>query len=493
MAVANPNMIDSIFAALTPKKAPKGPVSITGSFQPQAPQNQLTLPTYREHLNTLYDQRISNNSQTLLKELFKTDPDVSATVGAYLTMADTPLTMLVYGLDGQIDTAAGEALAKIMRALWRTTDYTQGFTFQEALATTSQNFRYMLMLRGAVGCELIFDKRLVPTRLQQIDMASVLWYEKTSGVYKPTQKVAGSSDGVSLDIPSFFVAYHRRDPTTIYSNSDFVSAINTIASRQQVINDLYRIMQLTGFPRIDVKVLEEVVIANAPESIKQDPAELQLFAAARLAEVAANWGSLRSDSTFVHFDSVEAKILNDKNPGAGINIDSIIATFNAQNQAGLKTMATIIGRGESGVNTATVEARIFSLSADQLNVPLKQLYDQAFTFLLNVYGIPGFVECTFAPAEMRPSTELEPMLALRSARLLTDLSLGLITDEQYHMTVYGRPAPASAPQLSGTGFQDKSPIAVDETKVTPNSDPLGRSLAPTGSKAAKSNGVIKGK
>ncbi len=86
---------------------------------------------------------------------------------------------------------------------------------------------------------------------------------KGPGVYKPRQKVQGSTNGVMLDTPLFFIEYFRRDPTSIYSDSFFVSSITTIAARQQVINDLYRLMQITGWPRMDVKVLEEILINNA--------------------------------------------------------------------------------------------------------------------------------------------------------------------------------------------------------------------------------------
>lgn len=88
---------------------------------------------------------------------------------------------------------------------------------------------------------------------------------------------------------------------------------------------------------------------------------------------------------------------------------------------------------------------------------------------------------------MRPDTELEPQLVVRQSRLLQDLSLGIITDEEYHLKMYNRLPPPSAPKLSGTGFNSKQ-----ETKaadVSPNSDPLGRAVSPEGSKVAKDNKV----
>lgn len=500
-AGAGAGNLASLFQGLgVAKKPPTVPTSATGTFRPAAAQQILQKPTYREFLDQLYDQRTSRDSQTILKELFKTDPDMSAAVASYLTLSDTNLTIVVRDETGEIDPNLSTQLAQLIQAIVMPVDYTKtGFSFKENLRTMCQSFRYMAMLRGVIGAELVFDKQLIPNRIIQIDTQQLIWYEQVAGVYKPKQRVPGATnfDGIDLDIPSFFISHHRRDPTAIYGDSMFVSGINTIAARQQVINDLYRIMTITGFPRMDIKVLEEVLVANAPPSIKDDAVELNKWAATRLSEVAANFASLRADDTFVHYDSVEAKILNEKSPGASLNITSVIDVLNAQNQAALKTMATVIGRGSaSGTNTASVEARIAAMNADALNLCVKQLLDQIFTFLLNVWGIAGYADCTFAPAELRPVTELEPQLLIKATRLQTELSLGLITDMEYHMQMHGRLPPAGVPQLSGTGFAAPTPAAgVDPSNVSPNANAgsLDKSLAGPGKAhtASKSTTVRK--
>lgn len=483
--------VDKLFAqAGVIKKQPKAATSITPTYNPQNRDQILTVPTYREHLQALRDNRLSQSSQDLLKAMFKQDPDVSAAVGAFLTLSDTPMSYMVRDIDGNIDPVASAALPKLVRALTSATDYTLGFTFKPSMSLLVQEMRYMLMLRGAIGNELVFDKNLVPSRLQHVDMASIEWLEKEPGVYKPRQRQAGKNEGQMLDIPSFFVAFHRRDPTTIYATSDFVSVINTAAARTQVINDLYRIMQITGFPRIDIKVLEETIVANAPESVKNDPILMREWANERMNDVASTFASLRADQSFVHMDSIEVSTVNDKNPGAGLQIEQVIEVLNAQNQAALKTMATVIGRGSGAAGVASVEARIAAMNADQLNVAIKAQLEQVLTFLLNVFGIPGFVEVNFAPAELRPTMELEAQKTLKASRLRQDLSDGLITDEEYHLQMYGRLAPDGVEELSGSGFMSKTDSTVDANDVTPNNDPLGRSQTGEGAKAAKSNGKV---
>jgi hypothetical protein len=479
---------DSIWSKIAMKPPKKGATSSTSTFNPQSKDQVLSAPAYRDHLTSIYDTRQADDSRSLLKYMFRHDSDVSATVGAYLTLADTPMSVLVRNPQGEIDPDATKSMMSVLNAFQHSTDYTQGFEFKRSIRTYNQEFRYMLMLRGAIGAELVLDKMLVPTRVHNIDMVEVEWFEKESGVYKPQQKPPGSSDIIKLDIPTFFVAYHRRDPTTIYPMSDFVSAINTIAARQQVINDLYRIMQLTGFPRMDVKVVEEVILKAAPPGIKNDPVALKVWMNDRLTEVMNKLSGIRADQPFGHWDSVEIKMMNEKAPGAALDVSKVIETLNAANQAALKTMAVVIGRGDGGGQVASTEARIAAMNADQLNVPLADMWSRMFTFMLNLSGKPGLVEVRFEAAEMRPWLELETQRTLQDARLREDLSHGLITDEEYHLAVHKRLPPDGIKPMSGTGFMAPMPAAsVDAKDVSPNGDPLGRSMVPEGAKNARSN------
>ncbi|BCJ91791.1 hypothetical protein IZ6_25260 [Terrihabitans soli] len=485
----------SLFTWVLPKKkGKKGGVGLSATFDPNANDGVLTVPQYREHLTDLFSSRQANDSRVLLQELFKTDPDVSAALNAYLTMSNTEMLLLARTVDGQIDREATKQLQTAFKLLSTVTDYSLGFQLKPSMKQVCENLRYMALLRGSVGVELVLSDKLAPSELRQVDMADVEWREKKSGEYKPIQKPEGSNDEINLDIPTFFVSHFRRDPTNIYSWSYFVAAINTIAARQQVINDLYRIMQVTGYPRLDVKVVEEVLLKNAPANIKADQVQLKSYMASRLAEIQSSFATMRADQAIVHFDSVEPKIINDRQPGMAVDISSVIQTLNAQNQAGLKTMSTVIGRGESGVNTSSVEARIAAMNADELNEPIADILTKVGNFILHSNGFQGWAEVTFRHAELRPDLELEPQLMLKSQRLRQDLSDGLITDEEYHLLMYGRLPPDGAPELSGTGFLTPAPAGGEAgggKGPTSNSDPLGRSLSPEGNPNASRSKAIK--
>lgn len=474
---------------LPKKKANPNGTSLTSTYQASNNTQILSLPDYRNHTQDIFTNRQSQDARDLIKDLVKYDPDVSATLHAYMTVADTLPRFYVYDQNDVLDHTGQQQLEALLGNFARRNDYSTGFSFTDSLRQVAEDFRYMILLRGQVSAELVFNKFLLPSEIRHVDPATLQWFETQPGLYKPQQLPPGSSTLIPLDIPNFFVKSYRQNPGEIYPESLFVSAINTIAARQQVINDLYRIMQKTGYPRIEVTVIEEVLKKSAPADARKSDAAMSSWVNTQISSITGAVAGMRPDTVFVHTDSVKPSIMNQGGPSKSMDVESIIGVLNSQNQSALKTVATFIGRGESGVNTASVEARVFSMAADSLNGPVADMFSEMFTLAMRLTGYQGYVTCEFDKSELRPSTELEPMLVIRQARYLEMLSLGLITDDEFHSELFGRPAPDAAPVLSGTGFMQPQLPGVDVSTITPNADPLGKSLAPSGGKVSKSDAV----
>lgn len=455
-------------------------------------QVDMSAPGYRNHLTDIYNSRRAGDSRTLLNDLVNHDPDVSAAVHSYLTIAGSAeMDIFAYSPDGEIDPEGVKTAIAILDAVTVPYDYTTGYQNKVSLQSLTTSMRYMALLRGTIATELVLDKSFVPFEIRLIDSATVLWRQKKNGVYSPYQKV---DDGeIDLNVPTFFTSNFHQNPTDVYTYSPFVSAINAIAARQEVINELYRIMQVVGYPRMDITVLEEVLANNAPTTVRSDPKKLRAHVETEIGRINSSIVNIRSDQAFVHSSAIEAKIINDKNPGAGMQIQQVIDVLDAQNQAALKVMPAVIGKGSNGQTTST-EARLFAMSADALNRVVADSYSQALTLAARLTGYAGRIEARFRPVELRPTLELEPQLVMKSSRLRQELSLGTITDIEYHMQMFGRPPPAGAPQLSGTNFLDKNDEAasVDAEGVSPNGDSLGRGLAPPGGKSQRSNKTKRG-
>lgn len=491
--MANPS---SGFAAglaqiLLPKgKGTKGGVGFGTTFNPVQPL--LALPQYRDHLTDLYTGRTVNDSRALIALLANMDPDISAAIHAFLAVAGT-VDPIIYAYDANdVIDLAGITMGQQLLALMTTTnDYTAGFSNKPTVDGIMASHRYMTLLRGGTAGELVLDKTYVPSELRMIDPATLLWYETGNGIFDPKQRPIGSAVLIDLNIPTFFTANFHQSPLSMYWYSPFVSAINTIASRTLVVNELYRIMKVVGYPRVDIQVLEDVLMNAAPAAFRNDPIKIRAFVEAELARIRAAIANLASADAFVHSSAITAKIINDKNPTAGLQIENIISVLDAQNQAALKVMPAVVGKGSNG-QVASTEARLFALSADALNRTVAELFSKALTLAARLAGYPGRIECVFPPVELRPDLELEPQKTMRAGRLKADLSEGIISDLEYSMAMYRRPPLPGAPPLSGTQFLNPQPaIQPDVQKVTPNSDPLGRSLSGEGGNGVGKNNQTK--
>lgn len=494
MAAGN-TILNALGAILLPKgKGVKDGRGYAPGFDPR--NAIMTAPLYREHLTDVYTSRTANDSRTLLATLANTDPDVSAAIHAFLTVAGSvDPVVYAYNEKDEIDTE-GIALGQQLLALMTTTnDYSIGYSHKPTVDALVNDHRYLTLLRGSTACELVLDKSYTPSELRTVDPSSLEWKQSKSGVYEPTQRPAGSNTTIDLNIPTFFVSNFHQSPLDLYTYSTFVSAINTIASRQLVINELYRIMKIVGYPRVDITVLEETLTNAAPASLRSNPDALRAFVEAELGRIRTTIAGLGSADAFVHSSAVDAKIINEKNPAAGIQIQGVIDVLSAQNQAALKVMPAVVGKANNG-QVASTEARLFALSADALNRAVAGLFTKALTLAARLTGYAGRIEVWFPPVELRPQLELEPQKTMRASRLKADLSLGIIADIEYTMELYGRPPLPGQPPLSGTGFLNpaEEEVTMNTDEVTPNDDPLGRSLSGEGGNGvARDNAAADGK
>lgn len=494
------SMANKLFDFILPKKkASKGGESYTNTYNPSRTTETLDMPGYTEHLNDISDKRLQDSSIDLIEEMMHTDPDVSAALNAYLTTANTEMLYKVIDQNGDTSTEGQNILESVLYHLFEIYDYSLGFQSKATLRETLEGLRYMILMRGAVGAELVFDKTMSPSEIRIVDINTIKYIESEPGKFKPVQTTQNVQD-VSLDIPTFFVSRYKQNPTSPYNYSFFTAAINTIAARQKVINDLYSIMRLVGYPRITIKVLEEILRKRAPMDIQKDSLKLTQWMNSQLNSIANRFSGIRPDQPFAFTDSVEPAILNQRQPGGSLQVAEIIDTLNAQNQAGLKIVATVLGRGESGVNTASVESRIFTMSAESLNEPLADLMSRILTLAIRMAGFDGRVKVWFRHAELRPDLELESLRIQKQNRLLRDLSYGKISDEYYNIEMYGFLPPEGSEQLSGTRFFDESYENVDKSDIygdkgntgnpSEKDNSIGRDVTPDDSDSANSN-VIK--
>ena len=89
------------------------------------------------------------------------------------------------------------------------------------------------------------------------------------------------------------------------------------------------------------------------------------------------------------------------------------------------------------------------------------MFSRLLTVAVRLYGVDCVVEFTFNDVDLRPESELEAYKVMKQSRVLQQLSLGLITDEEAAIVLTGSLPPEGSPDLSGTFFMNQPPDLIE--------------------------------
>lgn len=137
----------------------------TPTFDPRQPV--LTAPLYREHLTDLYNSRIAGDSRSLIETMANADPDVSAAINAFLSVAGSS-DPVIYAYDEKDEPDAdGVVLGQqILAAMTTTNDYSIGFSNKPTVDELCTAHRYLILLRGSTAAELVLNKAYIPSEIR---------------------------------------------------------------------------------------------------------------------------------------------------------------------------------------------------------------------------------------------------------------------------------------------------------------------------------------
>jgi hypothetical protein len=322
----------------------------------------------------------------------------------------------------------------------------------------------------------VLDKARLPYQLRPVSVESLNF--KTSKVNEgtgyrviPFQRPR-SGNPIDLDFPTFFYESLDQETETPYSHSPLEPAVNASVFHQETVNDIRRVVSRSGHSRMVVKLITDQLMKLCPVDIRADAKAMTAWIEEMRQSVITEIEGLAPESALVFFDSLEAEYLNSEIGGSAdytglMNlVDGIVATC-------LRTPASILGKKIGGSqNTASTESLLFIKTAQGLHNPPATILSRALTLCVRLYGFDGYVECAYDPCNLRPEDELEAFKTMRQSRILEQLSLGFITDEEAAEILGTGPRAPGAPKLSGTMFLQASSMKPPD----PNADPARRAL-----------------
>lgn len=349
----------------------------------------------------LDERKFSNYSiPDLLDVLTDAHPDVSFALWNFMRIANSGYTINVRKLgNGKEWTQAEKDLNELIDRL----KFPNVLRFEKSrsLDRVIIQMIHSAVVRGAVAGELV----LTPAQNDVVFISpvdpSTIDFKFEGDRYIPYQ----NQEKLKLDIPTFFYEGLDERIDDPYGRSPLMSAISTVLFQLQILNDLKAVIHNQGYPRLDIRVIEEVLLKRMPMTIRNNEAKKQEWLNEKLKEIIDMYSELEPDDTFVHYDSVEIGMAGESK--AMFDPQKLMSAIDGLIVSGLKTLSTILGRRSTG-NTegfAKIEIKLYLMGVRAIQEVVETVMSRMLTLALNIRGKQGIVEFKFNPVEIR--TELE--------------------------------------------------------------------------------------
>lgn len=431
------------------------------------------IPAHLSYLNTsVQSYRFATNPVELLRKLAHTDGVVSTAVVSLVQVANSGFKVKALSREtGRFDREGTLIAMSIMATMDTLQDYSMGFASKRSMDTTVAQSLREVVITGALAVEMVLDKLQLPTRFQVVDAnpSKLKMVSRGDGTSYPEQQVSGA-DPISLDIPNFFVAELLKDADKVYADSLLEGAANTAVYFIEFIEDIRRVVHTSGHPRVVATLDADKVRAAAKAAGANNPEKLQTFMNSQLETIRILLEEVQPNQALVSYDSVTFDHLASDNDKA--DYSTLIQAISNMLATSLKSSPSILGmRGQGSQSLSNTESLVFLKNAKSIQVPVEEVFSRALTLGARLYGADVYCKFKFNNINLRPDDELETFTTQREEKLLKQLSLGLISDDEYAWEVGCFPLPDTFTPLSGTGFYAVGSSAVGSPKT--NADKPG--------------------
>lgn len=323
-------------------------------------------------------------------------------------------------------------------------------------------------LRGALFAELVLDNNgHQPIDIATPDPATARWKRVADPelgiVWQLGQWQAGQF--VALDVPT--VRYLPIDPFPGHpegrpiAGSALFSAVFLLA----MLHDIRRVVQQQGYPRIDIAIVLEKLIAAIPPADRNDTAKIRRWVNETIADVDTNYSALNPDDAYVHTDDVQVNrpvgTLDTSSLGA---VSGIIESLERMITRALKSMPLLMATNQTGTETqSTREYEAFIAAIKAIQHLCESLLEHLCTLALRAQGIPAVVQWRFA--EVRAAEMMRDALTKKTQleNIITEYNQGYTSQDEASQQAVGHAPDQDTPRTSGTIAGTTAAIGMGDT------------------------------
>lgn len=424
------------------------------------------------------DYRYETVPATALRLLARKNGNVGSSIFSFVEVAKSGWTVKAYDTGtNQYSQAGVEAATSVLAMIDTIYNYQRGYADVMTVDALLETMLREATVSSFIGAELVLDKARLPERIVPVPFESIVWKSRADGTKYPAQTGAFTGGGeVSLDTATFWTAIVHADLTRTYVTPMLEPAIDTTYMYAEFVEDMRRSLKQTGHSRLVILLNSEKITSAAPDDIKNDSAKMSAFLEDQRVQVENLVKTMAPEDALVAYDSVEADDLQTKSVKA--DYTDLLTAISGMLATSLKSHPSILGlRLEGSQSLSNTESLVFLKIAKAIQRPVEDVMSRAMTLAVRLYGIDAYVKFKFEPIDLRPESELEAYRSMRQARVLEQLSLGFITDDQAAELLNTGSRPAGAEDLRGTMFHQKDNTMADNVPGT-SRDPQGEVLTP---------------
>lgn len=376
---------------------------------------------------------ISYTSIDLLRILFALDSTASHALSNFLRVFDSGYFMTVRDFEGQPMEAGQQFIDMVIQRYEQPVG--EGFSPDTAISQLCNNAVIYALFHGAMAFEVVFDPgSFINTGIYLIDPSDIDFKkEQSTGVERLVPYYTGGRNEVSMDYKNF--VYVPIDPILDdpYGTSQFISAITPIMNKVRLLQDFARALKNLGFDRIDIEVDEAALIEACKKRGIKDPEEIEKTINRVIDSARDSFASLDVDDNPAHLSSIQLKPLEGRNSGTHLDVASIVNIMMSDIASGLKTFATILGKGfnRSSEGYQSIEALLYLKMVAGFHKIVERAMERIFTLVLQVEGgIPGVVDFEFLESSIRPQYESAQYFNQYQTMLWQSEKLGFVSQAE---------------------------------------------------------------
>lgn len=443
----------------------------------------------------ILDYRVGNDSRQVIKDFARSDPNLSAAVTSYIRTGITSgYVAYAKNLDGTINPDATSLLMQILARMEYLNDYTIGFDDGRSIRSISEAWARDMIQGGAMSGELVLDKSRLPSHIHPIASSQIRMFPSTDGKkLVPKQFISG--EYIDLDIPTFFMVTLDEELTDPYPISPIETAIQAVLFSAEFLNDLRRVVRKALHPRYTVSIDEEKFKKNIPSEYQNDVDKINTYMTTVVSGIEEKINGLEPEDVIVMFDTMGIAVVDHGNTNYSNEVKVIQSIADAKLAAGAKVLPTVLGHSDGTASVASAEVLLFLKFVEgTVWAKLNEMFSKMLTLAVRLMGQDVYVVFKYNAIDLKPESELESFKSMKQSRILEQLSLGLLTDEEASLILTGALPPAGFKPLSGTGFfnQKVAPAGDGQNGASNSGSATAHGTRPTTPTAPK-GGAGKGK